>query len=110
MIKISLRYPFDENRRFDIDYYVNRHAPMARNLMGPALKGFEIEHGISGREPDSKPTHVAIAHLYFDSVDDFKSSYGPHAAEIQSDIPNYTDIQPILQISSVEGSDAPKVM
>ncbi len=82
---------------------------MARDLMGSALKGFEIEHGISGREPDTKPTYVAIAHLYFNSVDAYKSSYGPHAAEIQNDIPNYTDIQPIMQISRVECSDAPKV-
>ncbi len=27
MIKISLRYPYDEYGRFDIDYYVNKHAP-----------------------------------------------------------------------------------
>lgn len=70
MIKISLRYPYSENGRFDIDYYVNKHAPWARMLMGAALKGFEIEHGVSGREPGSDPTYVAIANLYFDSVDD----------------------------------------
>ena len=109
MIKISLLYPYDENKRFDIDYYVNTHAPWARKLMGTALKGFEIEHGISGVEPGSKPTHVAAAHLYFGSVDDFTSSYGPNAAAIQNDIPNYTDIQPIRQISSVQGADVPKV-
>jgi len=43
MIKISLRYPYTENGRFDIDYYVNKHAPFARNLMGAAQKGFEID-------------------------------------------------------------------
>lgn len=109
MIKISLLYPHDENKRFDIDYYVNTHAPWVRKLMGTALKGFEIEHGVSGLDPNSKPTYVAAAHLYFDSVDDFKSSYGPNAAEIQKDIPNYTDIQPVRQISSVQDSDVPKI-
>lgn len=109
MIKISLLYPNDENKRFDIDYYVNTHAPWARKLMGTALKGFEIEHGISDPEPGTKPTYVAAAHLYFDTVDNFKSSYGPNAAAIQNDIPNYTDIQPIRQISNVQGSDVPKV-
>ncbi len=109
MIKISLMYPHSENRRFDIDYYVNKHALWARKLMGAALKGFEIDHGISGREPGSSPTYVAIANLYFDSIDDFKSSYGPNAAEIQSDIPNYTDIQPTMQISQVIDSNVPSV-
>ena len=91
MIKISLRYPYRENGRFDIDYYVYTHAPRARKLMGAALKGFEIEQGVSGREPVSNPTYIATANLYFDSVDDFLSSYGPNAVEIQSDIPNYTN-------------------
>ena len=77
--------------------------------MGAALKGFEIEQGVSGREPGSDPTYVAIANLYFDSVDDLKSSYEPNAAEIQSDIPNYTDIQPSMQTSLVTGSNIPKV-
>ncbi|MFA3917170.1 EthD family reductase [Ruegeria hyattellae] len=107
MIKISLRYPDSEDGRFDIDYYVNKHAPWARKLMGAALKGFEIEQGVSGREPDSNPTYVAIANLYFDSVDDFKSSYGPNAVEIQSDICNYTGIQPTMQISQVKDSHVP---
>ena len=70
--------------------------------MGPALKGFEIEHSV--REPGSHPTYVAIANLYFDTADDFRSSYGPNAAEIQSDIPNYTNIKPMMQISEVRDS------
>lgn len=77
--------------------------------MGTTLKGFEIEHGVNGREPGSNPTDVAIANLYFDSLDDFKSSYGPNATEIQSDIPNYTDIQPTMQISLVKDSKAPMI-
>ena len=109
MIKISLMYPHSENGRFDIDYYVNKHAPWARKLMGAALKGFGIEHGVSGREPGSDPIYVAFANLYFDSVDDFKSSYGPNASEIQSDIPNYTDIQPIMQISQVKDTHVPRM-
>ena len=107
MIKISLLYPHDDEKRFDVGYYVNTHAPWARKLMGSALKGFEIEQGVSSLEPGSKPTCIAAAHLYFDTVEDFKSSYGPDAAEIQADIPNYTDIQPVRQVSNVKDSDAP---
>ena len=107
MIKISLRYPYYEKGRFDFDDFINRHAPWARRLMGPALKGFEIERGTSGREPASNPNPIAIANLYFDTVDDFRSSYGQNAAEIQDDIPNYTDIQPTMQISQVMASSVP---
>ena len=95
MIKISMLYPFSENARFDIEYYVNTHAPMARKLLGTALKGFEIEHGLSGLEPDSTPAYIAVAHPYVESLDEFKVAYGRNVEAIQGDIPNYTDIPSI---------------
>jgi len=44
-----------------------------------------------------------MAHLLFDSVQAFQGAFGPHADSIMADILNYTDIQPILQISEVKG-------
>jgi uncharacterized protein (TIGR02118 family) len=43
-----------------------------------------------------------MCHLLFDSVDRFQASFGAHAPEIMADIPNYTNIQPIIQISEVK--------
>jgi uncharacterized protein (TIGR02118 family) len=43
-----------------------------------------------------------MGHLYFDSVADFQAAFGPHAAAIKADIPNYTDIQPTIQINEVK--------
>jgi len=43
-----------------------------------------------------------MGHLYFGSAAEFQSAFGPHAAAIMADIPNYTDIQPTIQISEVK--------
>ncbi len=43
-----------------------------------------------------------MGHLYFDSVEEFQTAFTPHAAEIMADIPNYTNIQPVIQISEVK--------
>jgi uncharacterized protein (TIGR02118 family) len=43
-----------------------------------------------------------MAHLLFDSVEAFQSAFGPNADSIMADVPNYTDIEPILQISEVK--------
>src|SRR5260370_32322716 len=43
-----------------------------------------------------------MGHLYFDSVAEFQSAFGPHANAIVADIPRYTDIQPTFQISEVK--------
>ena len=32
----------------------------------------------------------------------FQTAFGPHAGALMEDIPNYTDIQPTIQISEVK--------
>ena len=47
---------------------------------------------------------ATLCHLRFDSVEAFQKAFGPHAAEITGDIPNYTNVQPIIQISDIKSS------
>jgi uncharacterized protein (TIGR02118 family) len=39
--------------------------------------------------------------LVFESVEAFQESFGLHWNEIVEDVPNYTDIQPVIQISEI---------
>jgi uncharacterized protein (TIGR02118 family) len=43
-----------------------------------------------------------MCHLYFDSVEAFQNTFGPHSGTIMGDIPNYADLQPIIQVSDVK--------
>ena len=36
------------------------------------------------------------------SVQDFQGAFGPHSDEIMGDIPNFTRIQPVVQISEIK--------
>jgi uncharacterized protein (TIGR02118 family) len=102
MIKVSVFYPNEEGNKFDMDYYLNSHIPMLQEKLGAALKGGAVEQGLSGVEPGSPATYVAMGHLLFDSVEAFQSAFGPHSEAIMSDIPNYTDVQLTIQISEVK--------
>ena len=102
MIKVSVFYPNDEGCKFDMDYYCNSHMPMVREKLGEAVKGVAVEQGLGGAEPGSPATYVAMGHLLFDSVEAFQDAFGPHAEAIMGDIPNYTDVQPTIQISEVK--------
>jgi uncharacterized protein (TIGR02118 family) len=75
---------------------------MVQEKLGKACEGVAVEQGVSGATPGSRPAFVAMGHLYFDSVAEFQSAFGPHADAIMADIPNYTDIQPTIQISEVK--------
>jgi uncharacterized protein (TIGR02118 family) len=100
-IKVSILYPNGEGKTFDMDYYCNKHVPMAAQLLGDAVLGATVENGLGGGTPESKPTYVAMGNLYFDSVDSFQNSFGPHSERIMGDLPNFTNINPIIQISEV---------
>ncbi len=102
MIKLSVLYPNTEGSKFDMNYYCHSHIPMVREKLGAACKGAAVEQGMSGAAPGSRPGFIAMGHLYFDSVEAFETAFSPHAESIMADIPNYTDIQPTIQISEVK--------
>ncbi|HXY06246.1 MAG TPA: EthD family reductase [Terriglobales bacterium] len=102
MIKVSVLYPNSPGTKFDVAYYLDHHIPMVRRLLGSALKGVSVEHGISGEEPGSIPPYIATGHLLFDSVPTFQASFSPHAQEIIEDIPRYTNSEPLVQIGEVK--------
>jgi len=101
MIKVSVFYPNTPGARFDFDYYTNSHLPMVRDKLGAACQGVAADKGIAGGTPGAAAPYVAIAHLYFESVEAFNTAFGAAANEILGDIPNYTDLTPDLQISEV---------
>jgi uncharacterized protein (TIGR02118 family) len=102
MIKVSVMYPAGEGKTFDMDYYCKSHMPMVRQKCGAACKSMAVEQGLAGGAPGTPPTYAAMGHLYFDSVAAFQAAFGPHTKEIMGDIPNYTNIRPVIQISEVK--------
>jgi uncharacterized protein (TIGR02118 family) len=102
MIKVSVLYPSDRAGKFDMDYYCTKHMPLVQRTLGTACKSMAVEQGLSGATPGSPPAYVAMGHMYFDSLAAFQAVFAPNADKLIADIPNYTDIQPIFQISEVK--------
>ena len=101
LIKIAIMYPNAEGKTFDMDYYANKHMPMVAELFGAGLKGLEIDKGIAGRTPEEPMPYLAVGYFFFDSLEAYQNAFGPNAKQILGDIPNYTNIQPVVQISEV---------
>ena len=102
MIKLSVLYPNEEGKKFDLEYYCNKHIPMVQQKLGAACRRVAVEQGLGGAEPGSRAAYIVMGHLYFDSIEAFQTVFGPHAGALMEDIPNYTDIQPTIQISEVK--------
>jgi uncharacterized protein (TIGR02118 family) len=101
MIKVSVLYPNSDGSVFNMDYYLSSHMPMVGRLLGDACKQMAVEQGLGGLAPGSAPPFRAMGHLYFDSIQAFEAAFSAHGEAIVADVPNYTNVQPTIQISDV---------
>jgi uncharacterized protein (TIGR02118 family) len=101
VIKVSVFYPNKPGARFDHTYYKDKHMPLVKNRMGAYCKYYTVDKGLAGGAPNTAPTYIGMCHIFCDSVESFQAGFGPHADEILKDIPNYTDLEPVIQISDV---------
>ena len=101
MIKVSVFYPAGEGKNFDMEYYTNIHVPLVSKTLGDALKEASYDKGLGGGAPGSPATYVAMANIYFNSMEEFGQAFGTAAPTLMGDLPNFTNIEPVVQISEV---------
>lgn len=101
MVKVSIFYPSKPDSHFDVDYYLDTHMPLALGLLGSAVKAVSVEIGMLGGTPDQLPPFAAICSFTCETVQAFTDAFLPNADILQSDIPKFTDIAPVIQISEI---------
>lgn len=99
MIKFNVIYPSSAGMRFDHDYYRDKHMPLIARRLGAACRYYTIDRGLAGDGPGAPSPFAAACSVYADSVEALQAAMQPHVQEILADIPNYTDVQPVIWIS-----------
>jgi uncharacterized protein (TIGR02118 family) len=77
MIRTSAMYPNTPGTKFDWDYYMNKHIPAARKLTAVGMVRIEVDKGIGSAQPGVAAPFVAIAHMYFNSMEDMQKPFTP---------------------------------
>lgn len=98
MIRCSVSYPRTAEKKFDLEYYQKHHMPLVKDRLSPVK--VEIDAGIPNYKGEPSP-YFAIGHMTFESMEELVTKYGAAALELHADIPNYTDIEPIIQVSEI---------
>ncbi len=102
MIRVSVLYPNNDGATFDHSYYTQKHLPMVEGRLKPmGLLGVQADRGLGSAAPGSPAPFVVMFYMTFESVEAFEKAFGAHAEEIMGDIPNYTNIEPVIQISEI---------
>jgi uncharacterized protein (TIGR02118 family) len=102
MIKVSILYANSEGKTFDMEYYSTKHMPMAATLFGKSLKAMSIDKGLAGGAPGSAAPYLAVGYFFFEDMASFQAAMAPNSEKLRADVPNYTNIQPVIQVSEVQ--------
>ena len=102
MFKLTVLYPKSAADNFDLDYYINSHTPLVKNLLGPeGLIKVEVEEGIAGGAPGTDATYTIICGIFFPDSETLEKAMDKHAFELISDVSNFTSVIPAMQVSKV---------
>ncbi|MGI9373344.1 MAG: EthD family reductase [Hyphomicrobiales bacterium] len=103
-ITITVLYPNDAGSKFDEDYYVNTHVPLVREKWGGAgMNNLSVVKGAATPDPNTPPPYQWIAILDFENIEAFQGAVAASGAEVMGDIPNFTDVTPVVQINKNMG-------
>ena len=102
MIVVTVMYPENKGTTFDMDYYQTTHLKMVGEKWGGmGLKGARVLKGVAGGAPGSSAPYRVMAVVDFESLEAFQSAVKAHGDEIFGDVPNFTNITPVVQISDI---------
>jgi hypothetical protein len=60
-----------------------------------------VDEGLGTVAPDQPAPFAAIFTMTFEKMEDLQKGLAAHGAEIMGDIPNFTNVQPHIQIRRV---------
>jgi len=98
---LTIVYPHAPGATFDAEYYRSRHLPLVHVAWeSVGLESAEAYIGAAALDGGAPP-YAALTLLTFSSAETLQSALsGPQAAEVMSDISNFTTIAPVAQLSS----------
>src|SRR3712207_4467546 len=102
MIRVLVLYQYGPGKRFDHQYYLQRHIPMVEERLRPhGLISVEVDAGLRGMKPGDPPIALTACMLLFGSLAEFEAGMAVEGTAILSDIPNYTNMEVQFQINEV---------
>ncbi|PWW33842.1 EthD family reductase [Chromohalobacter israelensis] len=97
MIDVMVAYPNQNDLTFDDQYYLEKHVPLVEDNLGEhGLRYVRIHRGTDA----ASPYHL-MTHLGFDSAEAFESAFDAVGQTLMDDVPHFTNVEPVLQVSEV---------
>jgi uncharacterized protein (TIGR02118 family) len=93
MHSLTVLYPNHEGAKFDFEYYMQKHIPLANGLLGHE---FKVTKGIASAQ-GGQPAFLCAARMEIGTMEEFLPVLIQHVGALTNDIPNYTNVEPVIQ-------------
>lgn len=100
MYCVTVLYPNQPDAHFDFDYYRDRHIPMMLRLLGDNVQRLELRRGLQSVDGGTAP-YLCLLNTHIRSVEAFTQVMTEQADRVLGDIPNYTNLQPLIQVDQL---------
>jgi len=98
---IVVRTCYKHGVRFDQEYFVKKHMPLAARAMGPHVAKVEMMR-VTGSANGSVPPYQLVMSVYFESQAKLQEAMGsPAWQQVMSDVPNYYGGTPDVLLGEV---------
>lgn len=108
MVRVIILYPITAESRFDHQYYLEVHLPLALAKLAPygllrAESNGVVPYSFSRGEVQP-PQYHAVGVLHFKTAEGFSEGMAAVGKEILDDVPNYANVRAKIVVTELLGS------
>ncbi|HEY6451434.1 MAG TPA: EthD family reductase [Steroidobacteraceae bacterium] len=97
---ITVLYPAKDNDAFDQAFYLARHVPLIRDILGKSLHRLEVRRGQPA--PDgTPPMYTAVISIWIADWAAYEKAMAVRAKELIDEVPLFTKAMPVIQTDEV---------
>lgn len=95
----------DDNRRFDVDYYVSKHMALVEKAWkAVGIQSWQVVKFTSLLNGAASP-YYALAIVTFNSPDGANNALAAEGTkDVFGDVPNFSNLKPLLIMGDIQGS------
>ena len=98
---INILYPAKDNDGFDFEFYIKRHVPLIKDILGKSLHRIEVRKGASSHDGTGTPTYTCAICIWIVDWPAYEKAIAARASELIAEVPLFTKVMPQMQIDEV---------
>jgi len=97
---INILYPAKDNDAFDFEFYLRRHVPLIKDILGSSLHRLEVRKGASAQDGGA-PTYTCVISIWIADWPAYEKALAARASELIAEVPLFTKVMPMIQTDEV---------